>query len=393
MSSFDVIIVGLGAMGSAAAFELARRGIRVLGLDAHAPPHTLGSTHGRTRIIREAYFEDPAYVPLLRRAYERWAELEALAGVRLLVPTGGLMLGPADGTLIRGARASAETHGIAHEMLDAAEVRRRWPVLAPRDDMAALLEHRAGVLLPEECVRAHLHLAGAHGADLRTGVRVADWSASPAGVTVTMTDGTRHEGARLILAAGPWLPDLLDLPLGLEVERQLFHWFAPLGDPVRFDAAHCPITLWEPEAGRYFAALPDLGDGVKIGIHHEGERAHPDRARREAAADDEGAVRPLLARYLPDANGRLREARVCLYTNTPDHHFLLDRHPAQPNVILASPCSGHGFKFASAIGEVLADFATDGASRHDLRLFEVERLVAGTAASRQSSRIAGEGDR
>lgn len=385
MSPFDVIIVGLGAMGSAAAYELGRRGVRVLGLDAHRPPHTLGSTHGRTRIIREAYFEHPAYVPLLRRAYERWSELEQAGGVQLLLQTGGLMIGPPGGTLVHGARASAEVHGIRHEMMDASEVRRRWPVMRPRDDMVALLEPRAGMLLPETCVETHLRLAREHGATLRTGVRVSRWTATSSAVRVETADGRSYEAGRLILAAGPWLPDLLDVPLGLEVERQLFHWFEPGAHGEAFAAARCPITLWEHEPGRYFATLSDVGDGLKIGIHHEGERAHPDDVRRGPSASDEAAVRTLLARFLPDANGRLREARACLYTNTPDHHFLLDRHPSWPSVIVASPCSGHGFKFSSVIGEVLADLATSGTSPFDLRLFGAERLLAHLRSSSAGS--------
>src|SRR5918992_1629494 len=179
---FDVIVVGLGAMGSATLFALSRRGVRALGVDQFAPPHTQGSTHGRTRIIREAYFEHPLYVPLVRRAYELWDDLEREAGRTLFHRTGGLMIGPADGAIVAGARRSAVEHDVQHEMLTADQVRRRWPAYDPPDDHGALFELRAGLLLPEACVEAYLELARRSGAVIRTGERVQSWRADGAGV-------------------------------------------------------------------------------------------------------------------------------------------------------------------------------------------------------------------
>jgi sarcosine oxidase len=371
----EVIVVGLGAMGSAAAWQLARRGRRVLGLDRFSPPHTLGSSHGRSRIIREAYFEHPCYVPLLRRAYECWADLERASGRRLLRQTGGLMAGPEGGVLVPGARRSAIEHGLPHEMLSASEIRRRFPGFAPPDDFVGLLEPRAGMLVPEDCVQAALDLARLYGAELRMDEPVTDWRADGHGVSVDTTTGS-HRAERLILAAGPWMMSLLG-PLGrrLEVERQLFHWFEPARTPELFRPEHCPIAVWEYAPERIFATQPDVGDGVKAGIHHEGESTDPENVRRKPTPEDEATMRRLVEIYLPAAAGRLREARVCLYTNTPDHHFLIDRHPDHPQVVLASPCSGHGFKFASVVGEILADLATGERSPFDLTPFAFSRML------------------
>jgi sarcosine oxidase len=371
----EVIVVGLGAMGSSAAWQLARRGRRVLGLDRFSPPHTLGSSHGRSRIIREAYFEHPCYVPLLRRAYQCWADLEQESGSRLLRQTGGLMAGPEDGLLVAGARRSAVEHGLPHEMLDAAEIRRRFPGFTPPDGFLGLLEPRAGMLVPEDCVRSALEQSRRHGAELRTDEPVTAWQADGDGVTVVSAAG-RYRADRLILAAGPWMASLLG-PLGrrLEVERQLFHWFEPARTPELFQPDRCPIAVWEHTDGRAFATQPDVGDGVKAGIHHDGEPTTPETVRREPTSEDEAAMRRLVEIYLPAAAGRLREARVCLYTNTPDHHFLIDVHPDHPQVVIASPCSGHGFKFASVMGEILADLATGERSPFDLTPFALSRML------------------
>ena len=376
IARFDAIVVGLGAMGSATVHELARRGQHMLGVDRFSPPHALGSSHGRSRIIREAYFEHPLYVPLLRRAYERWEELERDSGRTLLRRTGGLMIGPAGGALVPGARASAEEHGVPHELLGAADVRRRFPALRPSPGMVALLESRAGVLFAEQIIETFLALARRHGAELRTGETVERWSAGPSGVSITTNRGV-YEGERLVLAAGPWIGALLaDLALPLEIERQIFHWFSPARDAPLFHPDRCPIALWETEEGCLFVTFPDLGNGVKIGIHHQGELTSPDAVRRDVSESEDARVRALLERFLPAASGSLLEHRVCLYTNTPDHHFVIDHHPAERRVVIASPCSGHGFKFASVIGEIAADLALAGRTRFDLSPFSVARLKA-----------------
>jgi sarcosine oxidase len=370
----DTIVVGLGAMGSAAAWQLARRGRRVLAFDRARPPHALGSTHGRTRIIREAYFEHPSYVPFVRRAYELWAETEQEAGERLFVQTGGLMIGRPDGEIVSGSLASARAHDVEHELLSAADVRRRFPVLEPQSDMVAVFEPRAGILFPETIVAAQLRLAAAAGAEIRTNECVARWTAAGEHVQVTTAAGHTYEADCLVLAAGPWMRGLLDThPLPLVGERQLMYWFSP-HDGAGFDPARCPIALWDDPGLPAFATFPDLGGGVKIAIHHGGTEADPETLDRTPRLEDERAVRERLARYVPSANGALREAAVCIYTNTPDSHFIIDHLDPSHRVVVASACSGHGFKFASAVGEAVACLATGAPPPVDLSLFSASRF-------------------
>ena len=350
---WDVIVTGLGAMGSAAVRELARRGLRVLGLDRYAPPHAHGSTHGRTRIIREAYFEHPAYVPLVQRAERLWMELEREVGERLFVRTGGLMIGPEQGQLVRGARASAQQHDLPYELLTSAEVRDRFPVLAPEPHAIALLEPRAGVLFPEACVRALLSCAARDGAELHTAEPILTWRVEGGAVRVATAIG-EYVADRLVLALGPWLPEFLNgAQIQLRIERQMQHWFTPRARDEEFSPDNLPIALWETSE-RMFYTIPDFGDGVKIAVHHEGEITDPQRVRRTISEQEDANARALVDRFLPDAGGDLRDRAVCLYTNTTDGHFVIDHHPVHDEVVLASPCSGHGFKFATVVGEIVA---------------------------------------
>ena len=373
--SYDAIIAGLGAMGSAAAYHLAKMNRRVLGLDRFTPPHAFGSSHGQTRIIREAYFEHPSYVPLVQRAYPLWDELERESGRSLFQKTGGLMIGPPEGTLVRGACSSAEIHHLPYEILAAEEVRRRFPAFQPTDEMVAVWEQRAGILFTERCIEAHLEMARRHGAHLHFEEQVISWQAADNGVTV-ITNRNRYTAERLLLTAGPWMGKLLaDLQLPLTVARQVLLWFEPTTQVQQFSAPQFPIFILEHETNRFFYGFPDLGHGVKIAIHHEGEPADPDHLNREVRADEVEVVRALLRRFMPEAAGRLLANTVCMYTNTPDSHFLIDFHPHQPQVLVASPCSGHGFKFSSAIGQVLAELLTVGKSSFDLSMFAIKRFA------------------
>ena len=373
-NDFDVIVVGLGAMGSAAAYHLALSGKRVLGIDRFRPPHDLGSSHGRTRIIREAYFEHTAYVPLVRRAYDLWTDLERKSGQHLLLRTGGLMIGPANGVLVPGARKSAEDHKLMYEILRAAEVRHRYPAFEPPDDVIAVWEPRAGVLFPELAVQTHLELALNSGAMLQFDEPVLNWSQEGRDVRVT-TITRSYRARRLLLSAGAWMGSLTPgLNLPLSVQRQVLFWFAPTAKPDLFRPENCPIFIWEYAPGQFFYGFPDLGDGIKVAIHHEGEETQPDLLRREVNQHEIEAVRALLARFLPSAAGPLQSATVCMYTNTPDKHFILGRHPAFGQVVVASPCSGHGFKFSPVIGEMAAMLLDDRAPPFDLSLFAPERF-------------------
>jgi sarcosine oxidase len=365
----DVIIAGLGAMGSAAAFHLARRGIHVLGFDRFAPPHTIGSSHGKTRIIREAYFEDPAYVPLVQRAYQLWGDLEGEAGTTLLLKTGALMIGQPESAVVTGARLSAERHALEHEVLSSTEVTRRFPCLNPEADMIAVYEPQAGILFPEACVRAHLVLAQSHAAQIHTHEPLLSWKADGTGVSVT-TERASYNAEWLVISAGSWAGQLLaDLAPPLTVERQVQFWFDPIRARASFSATRCPVHLWQFDDQQIVYGVPDLGEGVKVARHHRGVSGSPDSLNREVAAAEIADMRGLVRRFLPNADGAFRSAAVCLYTNTPDGHFWIDRHPAHANVLIASPCSGHGFKFSSAVGEILADLATGRAASFDLSLF------------------------
>ena len=374
--TFDVAVVGLGAIGSAAAHHLARSGARVVAFDASRPPHTLGSSHGYTRIIREAYYEHPLYVPLVRRAYELWNELERQAQVPLLRVTSGITAGHEDGPLFRGARESAVAHGIEHEILDAEALHARFPMYAPEPGSVALVEKRAGVLFPERCIEAHLDGARGHGAQLRFDEAVTGWTSTAGSVTLT-TAGGRVAAERIVVCAGPWLPALAakaGLRVPLEVERQLSHWFSPVdAADDAFDVTRCPVGLWEVPGGELFATLPDEGHGIKCGMHHAGAPTTPSTVDRTVSAAETAAARALLTRFAPRAAGPLRDARVCLYTNTPDRHFIID-WVERDRVLLLSPCSGHGFKFASAIGEVAMQLLTVGRAETDLAPFSLARF-------------------
>jgi sarcosine oxidase len=371
----DVIIVGLGAMGSAALCHLAERGVRAIGLDRFNPPHALGSTHGLSRIIRESYYEHPRYVPLVQRAYELWADLERRAARRLFHQTGGLMIGDPDSVLVSGALRSAREHDLPHELLSSVATHARFPAFTLPDSMVGFFEPRAGVLDPEACVDAHLRLAEAAGAELHPNERVLEWTPSGARVRVT-TDRGEYDAARVALCAGAWTPDLLDGDdLSLRVERQVMHWFTPAHDAAHLSVERCPIAMTEYQPDRIFYFVPDSGDGVKAAIHHEGEITHPDLVRRDVDEGEVEPVRRLLSQYIPGANGPLRGSATCLYTDTADGHFLIAPHSRDHDVLVVSACSGHGFKFASAIGEAVADLLM-GLPRPDLAAFGRERLIA-----------------
>jgi sarcosine oxidase len=356
-ATYDVAIAGLGAMGSAVAYHAARRGLSVAGFDRFAPPHTLGSSHGETRIVREAYFEDPCYVPIVQRAYDLWHALERESGERLMLRTGGLMLGPPDGSCVSGARASGDQHRLPYETLDAAEIRARFPALRAEDGTAGVYEPRAGILYPEACVRAHLESAQRAGATFMPDEPALSWRADGAGIEVITAKGS-YRAARLVLAAGAWLPALLaDVRLPLAVTRQPLFWFVPRANPETFEPDRLPIWIWEWTRERFIYGFPALGGEVKVAVHHEGEPADPDGARRLLAPAEIEVMRERLRRFVPDADGPLSRAAVCLYTNTPDGHFAIDRHPGNPSVVILSACSGHGFKFSSAIGEIAVQLA------------------------------------
>jgi sarcosine oxidase len=371
---YDVAIVGLGAMGSAAAYHLAKRGAKVVAFDRLSPPHHMGSTHGHTRIIREAYYEHPLYVPLVRRAYELWSDLERECGEKLFTQTGGLWVGPEKGDLVKGALESVRTHHIAHDLLVASEISKRFPAYRARPEWVGLLEHRAGMLAPEKCVAAHIARARELGAEMHLGTEVTSWSVGGQWVSI-MTPNWSCTADRLIVAAGAWLPGLatrMGLKVPLEIERQMSHWFAPSSPDKKYRATNTPVALFELP-GDMFLTMGDEGHGVKCGKHHSGLPTSPDAVERKVSDAENEASRVILEEVMPGAGGKLLDARVCLYTNTPDRHFIIDWTERDRSLLL-SPCSGHGFKFASAIGEIAAQLATDGKSAMDLSPFSLSRF-------------------
>jgi sarcosine oxidase len=278
------------------------------------------------------------------------------------------MIGRVDSAVVSGAKRSAVEHHLRHEILAASEVHRRFPALQPPDEMIAVWEPRAGILFPEACVEGHLDVARQRGAELHPDEPALRWEPDGEGARVVTAKG-EYLADHLVLTAGSWIQALLpDLKLPFVVERQVQFWFEPK-NPSTFLPDRCPIHIWEFEPGRHFYGFPDLGDGVKVAGHHEGEIVHPDSINRDVAPEEVEAMRRIVRRFLPGADGPLRSAVVCMYTNTPDHHFLIDRHPLYSQVLIASPCSGHGFKFSSAIGELLADLVCNNACSFDLSLF------------------------
>lgn len=360
--SHEVLVVGCGGVGSAALYHLARRGVSVLGLEQHQIGHDLGSSHGRTRIIRLAYFEHPDYVPLLRRAYDLWAELSEQAGQRLFTPTGLLEVGPPDGQVVPGVLRSAAEHALAVDRFDTDEARAMFPAFRFDDGEVAVFEHDAGHLRVEACVTAHVRLAEQRGAEVRTGVRVRGIGATPDGGIAVTTDGGTFTADRAIVTAGAWASSLLgEVGMPLEVRRKHVYWFdGP--DPADPDL---PAFLFERPAGVFYG-IPAVDDlGIKVAEHTGGAVVDPDRVDR---ADDPVARERVSAFVRGRVRGvgpAINHHEVCLYTMTPDGHFVVDRHPTIDGLAFAAGLSGHGFKFTAVLGEMLADLVTDGRSDLD----------------------------
>jgi len=372
--SFDTIAIGLGGMGSAALYHLARRGLQVLGVEQFGIAHDRGSSHGETRLIRRAYFEHPDYVPLVDRAYQLWEALESTASRRLLHRCGLMLAGRADGAVIPGVRRAAEQHGLHIEMVSRRDWPARFPGFALDDDMQGLFEPDAGFLEVENCVAAHIEQARVLGADVLTGQRVRGWSADERGVTVT-TDDARYTAGSLVLCGGAWTGQLLaELRLPLVVQRKTVFWFGPTDELCRFDGG-CPVFGLDTADG-FFYGFPAMDErGVKVGEHSGGQVApDADRLDRVIHPDDERPVRRFLHRYLPGVGDEVRNASVCMYTMTPDEHFIIDRHSRYPHVTYACGFSGHGFKFAPVIGSVLADLVMDGRTAEPVEFLCASRL-------------------
>jgi len=374
MQAYDVIVIGVGGMGSAAVYHLARRGVRVLGLEQFDIPHDRGSSHGVNRIIRLAYFEHPSYVPLLRRAYELWREIENLAGERLLVITGSVDAGLPSSETVKGSLLACDLHHLPHEVLDASALQRRFPGYRLPDDMIAVHQPDGGFVLSERAIVAYVMAAQDLGAEVHARERVVAWQMTGDHVEVRTAHDT-YRADRLVITAGPWASRMVPaLGRFARPERQVLIWTQPLR-PEYFRLGAFPVCNLRTSEGHYYA-FPVYGvPGFKLGrYHHRYEQTDPDMVDREIHPEDEAVLRDGIRRYFPDADGPTMAMKTCLFTNSPDGHFILDRHPQHANVALAAGFSGHGFKFCSVVGEIMAELALEGESRHDLSLFRLGRF-------------------
>lgn len=373
MSHYDLVVVGTGGVGSAALYHAARRGLRTLGIDRFHGGHDQGSSHGETRIIRQAYFEHPDYVPLLRRAYELWSELEQACGQQLFFPVGLLQVGPADGQVVPGVLASARQHGLSVETLDSTEVSRRFPGFRAPPEWVGVFERGAGYLLVEACVLAHLEQAQRRGAEHWTGIDVRGWKRFGAGVELETDQGIVRAG-RCIVTAGPWAGELLrDMGLGLRVLRKHLYWFQPSNDHYH-ERSGAPTFLYETTKGVFYGFPQRDSTGVKAAEHSGGvEVADPRQDPRVVDPRDQQRVESFLREWLPGAAGPVNRHGVCFYTMSPDEHFLVDRHPDCPALVFAAGLSGHGFKFTSVLGESLVELAMEGKSRWPVEFLRLGR--------------------
>ena len=375
-SQWDIIVVGCGVMGASVTYNLAQRGLRVLTLDMNRLNHEYGSSHGQTRIIRLAYYEDPRYVPLLRRAFDSWRELEAKSGKRLMQITGGLMIGRSDGELVAGVLRSARVHGLRHQVLSSSEVERRFPAFTVGEEYGAVYEESAGMLFAEDCVRAFVDQAREEGAEFRFSEKVGWWRNRPDGVEVGTPSGVQT-AERLILCGGPWNGELLGGRMPLRCERQVPLWF-PSGGMGEFAPEKMPVFIMEEAPGVFYYGLPDVGHGVKVARTHGGEFSAPDEVRREVTDADVKPVREFISRTLKNLGRVPTASTTCIYTNTPDLNFAVGSLGAEPRVKLVSACSGHGFKFASVLGEVASDIATEKKAPLDVAFLDPDRFAGPT---------------
>jgi sarcosine oxidase len=373
-SQHDVIVLGVGGMGSATVYALARRGADVLGLERHDIPNTEGSSHGVTRIIRLPHYEDPAYVPLVREALDRWAALDEGYANDLLHRTGTLDFGPPDGTVYAGSKEACDVHDIEHQVLTGRDLSERLGGYDIPPEYRAVYQPDGGFLHAEQCTVAHTEAAHEHGATIRARERVVDWAADESGVRVS-TDRDDYTAETLVATAGAWTGQLFPA-LGdyLSPERQVLGWFQPT-DPGQFTPGRFPAFVADVPEGLYYGTPVYDVPGLKLGkYHHQGETGTPMEVRRGPTQEDENLLREFAERYVPAGAGPTMGLSTCPFTNTPDGDFLLDAHPDHASVVVGAGFSGHGFKFASVVGEILADLALDGATEHPAGMFELSRL-------------------
>jgi sarcosine oxidase len=374
--TFDTIVAGVGGMGSAALYHLAKRGQRVLGLERFEIGHTQGSSHGETRIIRMAYFEGSNYVPIVQRAYQLWDELSAEAGTDLIRRTGSLEMSEAGFDFVDRSLASCLDHGLPYELLDAAETMQRFPAFRLHPETSAIFQPDGGYVLCEAALRAHVDLARHHGAQLRTGETVLEFKPTPHGGVEVRTNRATYTAGSLILTAGAWMQQLVPALAGtVTTSKQAIAWFAPRTEAL-FRPGNMPVFIHFGAEGEFYGFPQHSAQGVKVGGPHFARvPIDPDQPDRTPEPHQIDALRGFMARHLPDAAGPPIAASGCIYTSTPDEHFVIDRLPGTPQVVVMSPCSGHGYKFASAMGDIAADLAIKGHTWADIAPFALSRFT------------------
>ena len=381
---YDVAVIGLGAMGSAALHQLARRGKRVIGVERATPGHEGGSSHGESRIIRMAYFEHPSYVPLVRRAYEGWRALEQASGRQILTTTGILEAGAPGSAIVEGSLASSLLHAIPHERLSARQIASRFPAFTLPDGWDGVYQPDAGILQPELAIELMVAMATDLGAVVLTHTCVRSLEPKGEGVRLVTGEGRVIEAAAAIVAAGPWISELApELKPHLTLTRQVMAWFDPVA-PELTKPGRFPVFLLQTETDAIYG-MPDFaGSGVKAASHLPGrELQSADHARQDGEPADVEAVREAMERYVPAAAGPVTRTRTCIYTHAPDEDFIVDLLPGHSNIVIVSACSGHGFKFASVLGDALADLATTGSTAVDISRFRLARLAPDGFTDRQ----------
>jgi len=375
MKRYDAIVLGVGGVGSAALYHLARRGVHVLGIDRFTPPHGLGSTHGHTRVIRQAYFEHPDYVPLLRESYREWRDLEARVDRRLFHQIGLVEIGPPNGVVVPGVMRAAEQHDLAVEPLAAADVAKRWPALRANEEMIGVFEPTAGYLLVEDCVQAHLDAARSAGAEMLFDIQVTDWTETRGEARVRTAEGDEFFANRLVIAAGAWAGSLLaNLGVSLEVRRKPLFWF---GVDARMHevTSGMPVFLYELSNGIFYGFPKIDTRGVKVAEHSGGRViSDPLTVDRGVDADEQRRLKVFVSNYLPGVSKEMTDHSVCLYTMSPDEHFILDRLAGNSNVCVAAGLSGHGFKFTPVLGRALAELTLDGGTDLPIDFLSLKRF-------------------
>ncbi len=371
---YDAVVVGLGGMGSATLARSAERGLRVLGLERFARGHEFGASSGKSRIIRQAYFEDSAYVPLLLRAYDLWHDVATRTQLEVMHLMGVLLVGDERGQVVRGSLESARLHGLAVEALTAREIVRRFPMMRPRPDEVGVFEREAGAVFPEVAIDAHLQLAESAGAQLRFGVAVDGIAERSGNLAVMLPGGEEVETKRVALCQGPWLQPLFaQLGVPLVVQRNVQCWFKPSRPD--FVPGRMPAFLVSrPSLPGPLYGFPDFGAGVKAAFHSHGVATNPEELERSISDDDVVPLQTALEDWMPGAGGEPLHGKACMYSNTPDEHFVIGLHPRDSRIAIAGGFSGHGFKFASVVGEIVSDLLAEGGTRHDIAFLSPRRF-------------------